>query len=43
MVLIDNKIKRMPVIDHNGQVAGLVSRRALLNGMLREPEPPLTI
>ena len=42
-LLIDNKIKRMPVIDHNGQVAGLVSRRALLNGMLRDPEPPPTI
>ena len=42
-LLIDNQIKRMPVIDHNGQVAGLVSRRALLHGMVREPEPPTTI
>ena len=42
-LLIDNQIKRMPVIDHNGKVAGLVSRRALLHGMVREPEPPTTI
>lgn len=42
-LLIDNKIKRMPVVDRNGQVAGLVSRRALLNSMLREPAPPPTI
>ncbi|MFN8440422.1 MAG: chloride channel protein [Caldilineaceae bacterium] len=35
-LLIDNQIKRLPVVDHDGKVLGLVNRRALLYGLLRE-------
>jgi len=38
-LLMDNQIKRLPVIGHDGQVIGLVNRRALLYGLLREQTP----
>lgn len=38
-LLMTNQIKRLPVIDANGQVIGLVNRRTLLYGLLRRTEP----
>lgn len=38
-LLMANQIKRLPVSDNQGQVIGLVSRRTLLYGLLRTPEP----
>ena len=35
-LLIDNQIKRLPVIDSAGKVVGMVNRRTLLNGLLGE-------
>lgn len=35
-LLIDNRIKRLPVINQQGEVIGLVNRRALLYGLLGE-------
>jgi H+/Cl- antiporter ClcA/CBS domain-containing protein len=34
-LLIDHRIKRLPVVDEAGRVVGLASRRALLYGMVR--------
>ncbi len=39
-LLIDNRIKRLPVVSQAGQVIGLVSRRFLLYGLFGDPEPP---
>lgn len=38
-LLIDNQIKRLPVVDQAGKVLGLVSRRTLLYALVREPKP----
>lgn len=38
-LLMTNQIKRLPVVDANGQVIGLVNRRTLLYGLLRRTEP----
>lgn len=39
-LLIDNRVKRLPVINRQGQVVGFTSRRLLLNGMFGAAEPP---
>lgn len=38
-LLIDNQIKRLPVLDPEGKVLGLVSRRTLLYALVREQAP----
>lgn len=38
-LLIENRVKRLPVLNRQGQVVGLTSRRMLLNGLYGAPEP----
>lgn len=42
-LLMDNQIKRLPVLDQDGKVLGLVNRRTLLYGLVREQAPTTPI
>ena len=40
LLLIDNRVKRLPVLNRQGQAVGFTSRRLLLNGLFNAAEPP---